>query len=59
MIVPHLGWFDVMALPDVHMEPTVPTPAESVCGVYVLWLVASKKHNLILKKSCYAKLYHR
>lgn len=21
-----------MALPDVHMEPTVPTPAESVCG---------------------------
>lgn len=35
MIVPHLGWFDVMALPDVHMEPTVPTPAESVC----LWCV--------------------
>lgn len=21
-----------MALPDVHMEPTVPTPAESICG---------------------------
>lgn len=25
-----LGWFDLMALPDVHMKPTVPTPGESV-----------------------------
>lgn len=29
-IVPHLGWFDLMALPDVHMKPAVPAPAESV-----------------------------
>lgn len=41
-----LGWFDLMALPDVHMKPTVPTPGESV-DVYVLWLLASKMHNLI------------
>lgn len=41
-----LGWFDLMALPDVHMKPAVPAPGESV-GVYVLWLLASKMHNLI------------
>lgn len=45
-----------MALPDVHINLAVPTPADRML-VYVLWLLASKTHNLIGKVSCYAYLF--
>lgn len=48
-LVKGLGWFELMALPNVHRNLTVPTPADSVL-VYVLWLLASKMHNLIWRK---------
>lgn len=48
-LVKGLGWFELMALPNVHRNLTVPTPADSVL-VYVLWLLASEMHNLIRRK---------
>lgn len=29
-LVKGLGWFDLMALPNVHRNPAVPTPADSI-----------------------------
>ena len=57
-LVKGVGWFDLMALPNGHINPTVPAPADSVleCMFYGYLL---PKHTINKSKLLCISFYHQ
>lgn len=57
-LIKGLGWFDLMALPNVHINPTVLTPADSV-WVFYGYLLPKAQFNMKKSKLLCVYLYHQ